>query len=80
MAVPLNELHTLRSRGDAVVSSKNSLPEGNVVKTVWIGEGKIEFCDDFVARTPDAITKVRTELYAQAWKIVNRLRADGIEV
>lgn len=80
MAVPLNELHTHRYRGDAAVNNKNSLPEGNVVKTVWIGESKIEFCDDFVARTPEAIAQVERDFHLAGWKIVMKLREQGIYI
>ncbi|MEK5278606.1 hypothetical protein NSS82_10170 [Paenibacillus sp. FSL H7-0735] len=78
MAVPLPALHTHTLRGDAAM--KNQLPEGNVVKTVWIGESKIEFCDDFVARTPEAIAQVERDFHLAGWKIVMKLREQGIYI
>lgn len=56
------------------------LPEGNVVKTIWIEGSKIEFCDDYVARTPETIEKVRREFYQAAWRIVLRLREQGVDI
>ncbi|ETT45249.1 hypothetical protein C162_21973 [Paenibacillus sp. FSL R7-269] len=61
-------------------TSENSLPVGNVVKTVMIGGGKVEFCDDFVARTPEAIQRVKKDIYTNAWAIVMRLRSEGVSI
>ncbi|WP_379136063.1 hypothetical protein [Paenibacillus sp. sgz500958] len=82
MAVPLQVPHTHTVRGDAAMNNNllNKMPEGNVVKTIWIGESKIEFCDNFVARTPEDISRVQSDLYGKAWQIVNRLREDGVDI
>ncbi|MEC0167417.1 hypothetical protein [Paenibacillus graminis] len=61
-------------------ATKNKLPEGNVVKTIWIGESKIEFCDDYVARTPEAIAQVQREFHAHGWDIVKILREQGVDI
>ncbi|GGF72299.1 hypothetical protein GCM10010912_16780 [Paenibacillus albidus] len=68
--------HTLSSN----TVTKNKLPDGNVVKTIWIGESKIEFCDDYVVRTPEAIAKVQREFHACGWEIVKVLREQGVEI
>lgn len=72
----LSHAHTFSSN----TVTKYRIPEGNVVKTIWIGESKIEICDDYVARTPEAIAKVQREFHARGWEIVNTLREQGVEI
>lgn len=59
---------------------EQSLPAGNVVRTVMIDGGKVEFCDDFVARTPESIQRVKKDIYTNAWAIVMRLRSEGVSI
>lgn len=63
-----------------IKTPEKSLPTGNVVKTVMIGGSKIEFCDDFIARTPEAIQRVKKDIYSNAWAIVMRLRSEGVSI
>lgn len=42
--------------------------------------GEIEFCDDYVARTPEDIEKVTREFYQAGWRIVLKLREQGVDI
>lgn len=80
MAVPQPVPHTHTVRGDALVPNKKPLPEGNIVKTYQIGESLVHICDDFVAKTPEAVERVVRNMHLVGWKIVLEAREKGIEV
>lgn len=81
MAVPLPALHTHTLRGDVMVQkNKLPLPEGNIVETYQFGESRVFICDNYVARTPEAVNKVLKDFHVKGWEIVRKLRNQGIEI
>jgi hypothetical protein len=62
------------------IPKQKELTTGNVVKTLHIDGCTVHICDDYVAKTPEEIQKVKKEMYSVGWQIVRRLRADGVQI